>query len=68
MSRLARCEMALGYVPDVDYVTEKYDAVTAEDVLETARKLADFAKISFSAVGKLMPEENYRELLRIAEG
>ncbi|MGN0136917.1 insulinase family protein [Anaerotignum sp.] len=42
-----------GSVQETEEVIQKIEAVTAEDVLEVARKTFDFEKISYSAVGNL---------------
>lgn len=42
-----------GSVQETEEVIQKIEAVTAEDVLEVARKTFDFEKLSYSAVGNL---------------
>ena len=42
-----------GRVQETEEVIEKIEAVTAEDVLQIAREVLDFEKISYSAVGNL---------------
>ena len=42
-----------GKVQETEEVIQKIEAVTAEDVLAVARKVFDFEKLSYSAVGNL---------------
>ena len=63
MHRLAKNELYLDGVPDIDSVIEAYDRVTAEEVLELARTFLDKGRLSFSAVGRTADAETYRQLL-----
>ncbi len=63
MNRLGSAVLQMGRCLSVDEVIERYDAVTAEDVLSLARRLLDPAALSFSAVGHLPEEARYRDLL-----
>ncbi|MGE4352518.1 MAG: M16 family metallopeptidase [Oscillospiraceae bacterium] len=65
MNRLGSGVTLLGECPTPDEVISRYDAVTSEDVLTLAREIFDFSKMSFSAVGRVDSEENYRKSLEI---
>ena len=45
-------------------VLARYDAVTREDILGLARETLDFDRVSFSAVGRLRPQEEYAQQLK----
>ena len=47
-----------------DEVLARYDAVTREDSLGLARETLDFDRVSFSAVGRLRPQEEYAQQLK----
>ena len=64
MNRLARGELFLGEVTPVDELIERYNAVTAEDVLAAARRIFRPELLSLSAVGRVRPAEDYAELVR----
>jgi predicted Zn-dependent peptidase len=64
MNRLARSQMCLGCVPDMDEVIAKYDSLTVEDIRRVAENTYDMDKISFSAVGRVGSEESYREIIK----
>ena len=63
MHMLAKNELYLGRLPDIDESIARYDAVTAEDIAAAARSCFDFSAVSFSAVGKTEAADRYRELL-----
>ena len=64
MNRLARGELFFGEVTPVDELIERYNAVTAEDVLAAARSIFRPDRLALSAVGRVRSEEEYRELIR----
>ena len=60
-------QRALALIRDVlpaDEVLARYDAVTREDILGLARETLDFDRVSFSAVGRLRPQEEYAQQFR----
>ncbi|MEA4920924.1 MAG: pitrilysin family protein [Clostridiaceae bacterium] len=63
MSTIARNEFVYGRAIDEDEISKGFDSVTRESVLEVARELFDFKNISFSAVGKVREEEEYKTAL-----
>lgn len=63
MSRLARCELTYGRIISTEETIAAYDAVTREDLQRLAAEVLDPEKMSFSAVGRVRPEEQYKELL-----
>ncbi|MBQ8974418.1 MAG: insulinase family protein [Oscillospiraceae bacterium] len=63
MNRLARSEMCLGYVPEIDDLIRIYDSITSEDVRSLAQRVFDLDKLSFSAVGRVKRSGEYREML-----
>ena len=67
MNRLARCEMCLGTVPELDEIIARYDGVTAERVQELANRILRDELMSFSAVGRIRTEQQYKELFAKAE-
>ena len=64
MNKLGYSELYLGRVLPADEVLARYDAVTREDILGLARETLDFDRVSFSAVGRLRPQEEYEQQLR----
>lgn len=64
MNKLGYSELYLGRVLPADEVLARYDAVTREDILGLARETLDFDCVSFSAVGRLRPQEEYAQQLR----
>jgi predicted Zn-dependent peptidase len=60
MNRLARSQMCLGRVPEIDEIIAAYDGVTAGDVLALAQRIFDPEKLSFSAVGRVRDPDAYR--------
>ena len=64
MNKLGYSELYLGRVVPADEVLARYDAVTCEDILGLARETLDFDRMSFSAVGRLRPQEEYEQLLK----
>ncbi len=63
MNRLGRGELTYGCAPDTDELMARYDAVTLDDVHRLARDCFDFSKSSLSAVGRVKPADEYRELM-----
>ena len=59
MNKLGGSELALGCCLDPDELIARYDAVTQEDLLVTARQLLDPERLSFSAVGRVDVPEAY---------
>ena len=64
MNKLGYSELYLGRVLSADEVLARYDAVTCEDILGLAHETLDFARVSFSAVGRLRTQEEYEQLLK----
>lgn len=64
MNKLGYSELYLGRVLPADEVLARYDAVTREDILGLARETLDFDRVSFSAVGRLRPQEEYEQQLK----
>ena len=64
MNKLGYSELYLGRVLPADEVLARYDAVTREDILGLARETLDFDRVSFSAVGRLRPQEEYAQQLK----
>ena len=64
MNRLGYGELFLGRSMDAGALLAQYDAVTCEDVLASARRLLDPKSLSFSAVGRLSPREDYLKILQ----
>ena len=65
MNSLGKGELMRGNIPSPEEVIARYDAVTRDDMLRVARRLIDFDVLSFSAVGQVGDEGQYRELLGI---
>jgi predicted Zn-dependent peptidase len=63
MNSLGRNMLYLGYIPDADEMIRRYDQVTAADIAELAASCLRFDKMSFSAVGRTDPVDEYRERL-----
>ena len=60
MNRLGSGVTLLGKCLTPDEVILRYDAVTADDVLNLARETFDFSLMSFSAVGRVASADEYR--------
>lgn len=65
MNRLGKNELYLHYVPDMDEAIQAYDSVTVQDIKQLAAQYFDFSQVSFGAVGRVSPEEEYRKILGI---
>ena len=63
MNRLGIGELHLGTVMSPEEVIDRYDAVTKRDVRRVAGSIIDFDMLSFSAVGRVVPVEEYEEAL-----
>ncbi|MCL2842058.1 MAG: insulinase family protein [Oscillospiraceae bacterium] len=63
MNSLGKNELLRGYVPTPEEIICSYDTVTAADVLAVARQVIDFERLSFSAVGQVADEGQYRRWL-----
>ncbi len=59
MSSMARNEMVFGHAQTPEEAVAKLEAVTCDDVLELARELIDFDRMSFSAVGNVTETGEY---------
>lgn len=64
MNHMARSVLAGNAILTPDEIIAAYDAVTREDVRALAEEMFDFGRVSLSAVGRVSPEEAYREMLR----
>ncbi len=62
MNRLGAGELSVGKVIPVDEVVQRYDDVTVDDVLDLARRIFDFSKVSVSVVGRCAPAAEYMSL------
>lgn len=63
MHQLGRGELYLGHAVQADELIERYDAVTAAEVLGLAQRLLDFRQTSLCAVGQTGTEAYYRSLI-----
>lgn len=63
MSTIAKGELFFGEVLSIDEIVTRYDAVTKEDIINLAREIFDFEKISLCAVGKTQDVDFYKQLL-----
>ena len=64
MNQLGRSEMFFGKTLELEEVMALYDAVTAEDIAQLARRIFDFDQASICAVGQVNDAEYYTKLLR----
>lgn len=53
MSALGRAQLLLGYIETCEYVIDKINRVTVEEVFDISNKLFDTSKMSIAAVGKI---------------
>ena len=65
MQKLGSGELVHGASPSPDELIRRYDAVTSEDILNTAREVLDLSKLSMSVVGKVKPIEQYTQNLEL---
>jgi len=63
MSQNAREQMVYGRFFSPDELSAGYEAVTADDVMETAREIFDFKRASFFAVGKVKDADHYKAIV-----
>jgi len=63
MNSLGRSELYRGYIPSPDETIARYDGVTREDIHALAVRLIDLGQLSFSAVGQVHEETQYRDWL-----
>lgn len=64
MNRLARGELFLGEIVSAEELIERYNAVTEDDILATARSIFRPELASFSAVGRVRSTDDYRRLIQ----
>ena len=64
MSHLGRSSLFHDHIPSAEEIAAAYDAVTRQGVQDLAQEIFDFAAASLSAVGRVAPTEEYRDLLR----
>ena len=64
MMTIGRSELLRGEVSKIEEVLDSYDRVTADDILNLARRVFDRSKASLAVVGQPDSEDTYRELLR----
>ena len=64
MNKLGYSELFLGGAVPAQEILQRYDAITREDILALAQRTLDFDRMSFSAVGRIRPAEEYRALLK----
>ena len=64
MNRLGSAILLMGRCLSVDEIIERYDAVTAEDVLRMARQTLTPEGLGFSALGRLGDTKEYLGILR----
>lgn len=65
MMHLGQNQLLLGKIPQPDDIIARLDDVSRDKVTELARRVFDFSRVSFSAVGQVAPEESYREVIGI---
>lgn len=63
MNHMARAEMLLGRVPDLDEIIKCYNDVSRESISALARSIFDFERLSFSAVGRTGDADKYMRIL-----
>jgi predicted Zn-dependent peptidase len=63
MSRIGRSELLFGRTFEPDETIAAYDAVTADTIARLAATVLDAGAVSFSAVGRLHGEDEYRQAL-----
>ena len=65
MTRIGRSELFSGRVLLPEEMIERYDSVTKETIKDLAGRLLTPDSMSFSAVGKILHEDEYRKILKI---
>ena len=66
MLKLGNALLSLGKNMNTDEILQRYDSVTAEEVLELAQSTMDFSKLSISALGKTAAPEEYLKALGVS--
>lgn len=61
MNRLGSGELALGRSPSIEEQIERYNAITREQLSETAQSVLDISQLSFSTVGRVGTAARYQE-------
>ena len=64
MMTIGRSELLRGQVAAVEQVLAAYDKVTADDLLQLARRVFDFEQVSLAVVGQPDRAETYRAVLQ----
>ena len=64
MSHAGRSLLLNGSITTPDEIIQNYDAVTAEQIKDLARRIFDFNAISLSAVGQVRSKTEYKKLLK----
>jgi predicted Zn-dependent peptidase len=64
MNHLARSELYHGYISSQEEIAAAYVAVKLEAVLDLARNIFDFERVSLSAVGRVRTSRQYAALLK----
>ena len=64
MHRLGSSILSFGYCLSADEIIDRYNAVTAEDVMKLARRTLTDSELSLSAVGRLTDPDRYRQIVR----
>lgn len=64
MSHTGRSLLLSGSITTPDEIIQNYDAVTADQVKDLARRIFDFDAISLSAVGQVRSKTEYQKLLK----
>ena len=64
MNRLGSAMLYQGRCLTADEIIERYNAVTAEDVLALARRTFVPEGLGLSALGRLAPEDRYIQCLK----
>jgi len=67
MNRMGSAILLMGRYLTAEEIIERYDAVTAEDVLRLARETLSPEAMGFSAVGKIADARSYLDILRKTE-
>ena len=65
MSHAGRSLLLSGSITTPDEIIQNYDAVTAEQVKDLARRIFDFDAVSLSAVGQVRSKTEYKKLVKV---
>ena len=63
MTTMARNEFVYGRQISEEEISRGFDSVTRQQVHEMAQRIFDFSRMSFSAVGKVREEIEYKKVL-----